>query len=44
MKLADLGAKTAMECGDPVLASAVAAAEMGTIDEVAKRIEEALGG
>ena len=44
MKLADLWAETGMECGDPVLASAVAAGEMGRIDEVAKRIEEALGG
>jgi hypothetical protein len=37
MRLADLGATTAMEWGDPVLASAAAVAEMGTI-------EEALGG
>jgi hypothetical protein len=44
MRLADLGATTAMEWGDPVPASAVAAAETGPIDEVAKRTLEALGG
>ena len=43
MKLADLGAKIAMEPGNPVVASALAAAETGTTDEVAKRIGEARG-
>ena len=43
MKLADLAAIATMERGNPVLAPALAAAEMGMIEEVAKRIGEARG-